>query len=85
MKHKDLKQGDIVIFKLYDNEDKEESFKDGSVISVYSERKEVSISYLDGYKSRSDDVAFDKVIAKFDTNGEHMVFGNLSGTSILLI
>ncbi|WP_252251208.1 hypothetical protein [Clostridium sp. VAP52] len=84
MKHEDLKSGDIVIFKRYSNTLEEETFQDGYVIGVYTERKEVSICWLEGYKSRSDLIKYENVVAKYDKNGEHMKFGIYSGNSVLL-
>lgn len=86
MKHEELKQGDIVIFKirLFPDLQEEEDFHDGNVIAVYPEMKKVCICYLEGYKSRSDEFPYEKVVAKYDENGERMKFGCLSGPSVLL-
>ncbi|NFH01317.1 hypothetical protein FC831_13700 [Clostridium botulinum] len=84
MKHEDLKSGDIVIFKRYSDTLEEETFQDGNVIGVYPEIKEVDIVWLEGYKSKSDSVKYEKVIAKYDKNGKHMKFGIYSGNSVLL-
>lgn len=84
MKHEDLKSNDIVIFKRYCDILEEEDFQDGNVIAVYPEHGEVDICWLEGFKSRTDSVKYEKVIAKYDTNGEHMRFGAYSGKSILL-
>jgi len=84
MKHEQLKNGDIVIFKIHSDEMEEDIFQDGNVLDVYADRKEISIIYLEGYKSRNDNIPYDKVIAKFDLNGKYMTFGNLSGTSVLI-
>lgn len=84
MKHEDLKEDDIVIFKRYCDILDKEDYQDGSVVAVHPERKEVSICWLEGYSSRSDFVKYDKVIAKYDKNGENMTFGAYRGNSILL-
>jgi hypothetical protein len=84
MKYEDLKQNDIVIFKRYCDILEREDFQDGSVITVYTDIKKVAISWLEGYKSRVDEVEYDKVIAKYDPNGENMKFGIFSGNSVLL-
>lgn len=84
MKHENLKSEDIVIFKRYCDILEKETFQDGSVLSVNLKRKTVSILWLEGYKTRQDDVVFDKVVAKYDKNGEHMKFGVYSGKSVLL-
>lgn len=84
MKHEELKQNDIVIFKRYCDILEREDFQDGSVIAVYSDINKIAISWLEGYKSRVDEVEYEKVIAKYDVNGKHMKFGVYSGNSILL-
>lgn len=84
MKYKNLKSEDIVIFKRYCDILKEETFQDGNVLSVNPERKTVSILWLEGYKSRQDDIEFKKIVAKYDENGEYMNFGVYSGKSVLL-
>lgn len=84
MKHEDLISSDIVIFKRYCDILEKEDFQDGYVIAVYPEHSEVDICWLEGYKSRTDSVKYEKVIAKADTNGELMTFGAYSGKSILL-
>lgn len=85
MKCSELKQGDVVVFNVtvYAN-GKEETY-DGNVISVNNERKTVSVCYLEGYKSRTDNIPFDKMIAKADENGKEMLFGGwIRGKSVLL-
>lgn len=84
MKHEELKDDDIVMFKRYDNALDREEWQDGNVISVHPERKEVSVCWLEGYSSRSDFIKYDKVIAKYDKKGENMTFGAYSGNSTLL-
>jgi len=84
MKYEELKHGDIIIFKRYCDIRKEESFQDGVVIAVHIKIKEINIGWLEGYKSRSDSVKYEKVIAKYDENGKNMRFDNITGKSILL-
>lgn len=84
MRHDQLKEGNIVVFKMYSDICKEEVFQDGNVISVLSDRNEVSVTYLEGYKSRNDNIHYDKMVAKWDINGKYMTFGNISGNSILI-
>ena len=64
MKHIELKQHDIVLFKRYSDTLQGETYQDGSVIAVRKDAKLVCISWLEGYKSRVDEVPFDKVIVK---------------------
>jgi len=84
LKYSELKQGDIVLFKRYNDIYEDEVYEDGSVIYVREDAKLVSISWLEGYKSRVDEVPFSKVIVKSDPQGEYMVFDNYSGKSVLL-
>lgn len=84
MKHEDLKEDDIVMFKRYDNLLDREDYQDGNVIAIYPECKEVDVCWLEGYQSRCDSVKYDKVIAKYDKDGEYMTFGNYKGNSVLL-
>lgn len=84
MKHEDLKREDIVIFKRYDDILEREDYQDGNVIAVHPERNEVAICWLEGYSSRSDSIKYDKVVAKYDKDGEYMAFGSYRGNSILL-
>lgn len=84
MKHEELKREDIVIFKRYNDILEKEDFQDGYVIGIYPESKQVDICWLEGYKSRTDSVEYNKVIAKYDANGEEMKFGLYTGNSVLL-
>jgi len=84
MKPTELKQGEQVVFLVYCDIYEEEIYEVGNVIYVDDERERIGISYLEGYKSRSEDFGYSKVISKYDKNGEFMEFGNISGNSILI-
>ena len=84
MKHSNLNQGDIVIFRRYCDILERENYQDGSVIAVDLERQTVTISWLEGYKSRVDDVEFSKVVAKPSHDGDSMKLGVFSGKFFLL-
>ena len=84
MKHSELKKGDIIIFKIYDNIKEKDDYQDGTIINVIPENKELDICWLDGYHSRVDTIKYDKAIAKHDANGICMKFGSLRGNSVLL-
>lgn len=85
MRCSELKQGDVVVFNVTVYADGKEETYDGNVISVNNERKTVSVCYLEGYKSRNDNIPFNKMIAKADENGEEMLFGGwIRGKSVLL-
>lgn len=85
MKCSELKQGDVVVFKATVCAGGKEEVYDGNVIYVDNDRNPVCVCYLEGYKSRSDIIPFEKMIAKADENGEEMIFGGwIRGKSILL-
>ena len=66
-------------------QEKKRKYNDGNVIYVDKDRETVCVCYLEGYKSRSDIIPFEKMIAKADENGEEMLFGGwIRGKSILL-
>lgn len=85
MKCSELKPKDIVVFNVTVYAGGKEEVYDGNVIYVDKERKTVCVCYLEGYKSRSDIIPFEKMIAKYDENGEEMLFGGwIRGKSVLL-
>lgn len=85
MKCSDLKQGRLVIFKLYSDIFKKKIPWDGNVIYVEPERKRVCVCYLDGYKSETEDIPYEDMLAAYDENGEMMTFDNIKVKSVLLI
>ena len=85
MKCSELKQNDTVVFYVTTCTGGKEEVYDGNVIYVDKERENVCVCYLEGYKSRSDVIPFSKMIAKYDENGEEMLFGGcIRGKSVLL-
>lgn len=85
MKCSELKPNDTVVFYVTAYSGGKEEVYDGNVIYVDNERKTVCVCYLEGYKSRSDIIPFEKMIAKADENGEEMFFGGwIRGKSVLL-
>lgn len=85
MKCSELKQGDVVVFNITVYAGGKEEVYDGNVIYVDNDRKVVCVCYLEGYKSRTDNIPFEKTIAKADKNGKEMIFGGwIRGKSILL-
>ena len=58
---------------------------DGIVLWVNKNHKTVMVSYLEGYKDRSDPIPFEDMIAAYDENGEMMDFGGIRGNSVLLV
>lgn len=85
MKHIELKENDLVLFKMYSDILKKETSEVGNVIYVREDNKTVAISWLDGYQSRIDDIEFDKVIAKIDKDeGEYGEIDNIRGYFVML-
>lgn len=85
MKHKDLKENDLVLFKTYSDILNRDCTEVGNVIYVREDNKTVAISWLDGYQSRSEDIKFNKVITKIDKDeGEYGEIDGIRGRFIML-
>ena len=57
----------------------------GIVNIVTQEKKRtVTVSYIEGYKSRVGNIPFEDMVAAYDKNGEIMKFGAIKGPSVLL-
>lgn len=85
MKHIELKENDLVLFKMHSDILKKETSEVGNVIYVREDNKTVVISWLDGYQSRIDDIKYNKIIAKIDKdNGRYDKIDNIRGYFIML-
>ena len=84
MKCSELKVNAQVVFKIYCDIYKRKIYEIGSVIYVLPNRREVCVCYLDGYKSRSENIPYEDMVACYDENGEMMSFNNIKGKSVLL-
>ena len=84
LKCSELKENAQVVFKIYSDIFKRKIYEIGSVIYVLPNRREVSVCYLDGYKSRSENIPYEDMVACYDENGEMMSFNNIKGKSVLL-
>ena len=80
-----LQSNEQVVFNLYSEIFEKKIPMDGSVIFVLPNRKEVMVSYLEGYKDRHDNIPYEDMLAVYDKNGEEMYFENIHGPSELLI
>ena len=80
-----LQSNEQVVFNLYSEIFEKKIPMDGSVIFVFPNRKEVMVSYLEGYKDRHDNIPYEDMLAVYDKNGEEMYFENIHGPSELLI
>ena len=84
LKCSELKENAQVVFKIYSDIFKRKICEIGSVIYVLPNRREVCVCYLDGYKSRSENIPYEDMVAYYDENGEMMSFNNIKGKSVLL-
>lgn len=85
MKCSDLKISTPVVFKTYSDILERKIPMDGNVIAVIPETRNVVVCWLEGYKSRTDNIPYEDMIAAHDPNGEMMRFENISGKSVLLV
>lgn len=79
-----LKNGEQVVFNIYSDIYKNKIPETGTVEDVSTERKEVHIHWLEGYKDRHDVVPFEDMIAVYNKDGEMMKWKGISGPSDLL-
>ena len=84
LKCSELKENAQVVFKIYSDIFKRKIYETGSVIYLLPNRREVCVCYLDGYKSRSENIPYEDMVACYDENGEIMSFDNIKGESVLL-
>lgn len=80
-----LKENEEVVFRLYSEIHKDKVSEFGTVIGLLANRREVLVSYLEGYKDRHQLIPFDDMLAVYNENGEMMRFDNISGKSDILI
>ena len=85
MKCSELENGRQVVFKIYSDIHKRKVPECGTVVFVSKGRKEVCVSWLEGYKDRHDNIPYEDMLATYDENGEMMKFDDISGKSVLLI
>lgn len=84
LKCSELKENAQVVFKIYSDIFKRKIYEIGSVIYVLPNSRKVCVCYLDGYKSRSENIPYEDMVACYDENGEMMSFNNIKGKSVLL-
>lgn len=84
MKCSELQENRPVVFKVDPYYQGNKQVFDGTVLWVNKEQKTVCVIYLDGYRSRSDDIPYEDMIAAYDENGEMMQFDCITGKSVLL-
>lgn len=79
-----LKNGEQVVFKYFSEVLKRNTYEEGTVDFVDANNKNVSVSYLEGYKDRHDDIPFNRMVAVYNSSGKVMKFDHISGPSDLL-
>ena len=67
-----LQSNEQVVFNLYSEIFERKVPMDGFVIFVLPNRKEVMVSYLEGYKDRRDNISYEDMLAVYDKDGEEM-------------
>lgn len=85
LKCSELEHGREIVFKVDPYHKGNKELFTGHVI--YVNNKTVCVSYLEGYKSRTDDIPFEDCVAAYDKDGEMMSFGDpccIRGNSVLL-
>jgi hypothetical protein len=85
MKCSELTKGRPVVFNLNSDIYGKKVPMDGSVIYVLPEKRTVCVCYMDGYKSMTEDIPYEDMLATYDENGEMMKFDNIKGPSVPLV
>lgn len=81
----ELKQGDLVVFRIDAHGWGKKYSEYGHVYEVRKEEKKVDVHWLCGYQDRHDKIPFEDVLAVHDENGEWMDFDGVRGRSLLLL
>lgn len=84
VKCSELETNRSVLFYLYSNIHKKKIPEVGHVVQINKNNKTITICYLYGYKSQTDDIPYTDIIATYDKNGTFIKFHNISGTSVLV-
>ena len=80
-----LKSGEPVVANIYSYILHRKTPMDGTVVFVFPDRKEVCVSWMEGYKERYNNISFPDMLAAYDSDGEMMHFENIYGKSVLLM
>ena len=79
-----LKKNEQVVFRTYSDIFGRKIYETGSVIYVLPNSKTVAVSYLDGYRSATEDIPYEDMVACYDDTGNYMEFDNIKGRSVFL-
>lgn len=80
-----LPDGVEVTFMVYSNILKRKVPETGTVLWVDQDKKTVAVAWLDGYKSRTEDIPYEDMLAMYDKSGTEMSFEHIHGPSIKLV
>ena len=80
-----LPGGVEVTFMVYSDILKRKVPETGTVLWVNQDEKTVAVAWLDGYKSRTEDIPYEDMLAMYDKNGTEMSFEHIHGPSIKLV
>lgn len=74
-----------VVFMAYSAIHKRKVPEVGTVLWVDEDEKTIAVVWLDGYKSRTEDISYEDMLAVYDKTGTEMSFGCFRGPSAKLI
>lgn len=74
-----------VVFMVYSAIHKRKVPEAGTVLWVDENEKTIAVVWLDGYKSRTEDIPYEDMLAVYDKTGTEMSFGCFRGPSAKLI
>ena len=74
-----------VVFMVYSAIHKRKVPEAGTVLWVDEDEKTIAVVWLDGYKSRTEDIPYEDMLAVYDKTGTEMSFGCFRGLSAKLI
>lgn len=74
-----------VVFMAYSAIHKRKVPEVGTVLWVDEDGKTIAVVWLDGYKSRTEDIPYEDMLAVYDKTGTEMSFGCFRGLSAKLI
>lgn len=79
-----LKQNEHVVFNVWSDIYNHKIPMNGNVLYVDKQSKTVCVNYLYGYKSETEHVEYNDMLAVYNPDGKMMYFDNIYGCSDLL-
>ncbi len=80
-----LQADEEVVFMVHSAIHKRKVPEAGTVLRVDEDEKTIAVVWLDGYKSRTEDISYEDMLAVYDKTGTEMSFGCFRGPSAKLI